>query len=144
MQGLSLFSQTTLYMLLVLIGLLALIVFGWQIQVLRGKEMKNPDGSADNWHEQPIFYGIAVADIFFACPLSIVGIVLVFITPRWGYYLLTWVSFWFVWTNIMTTATSLRFQKPKINLTWFIVFPFGSLVGLAYFTWTVFHFDVIY
>ena len=144
MQTLSLPSQITLYVLLALIGLLALIIWGWQIQVLRGKEMKNPDGSADNWHEQPIFYGMAVADIFFACPVSVIGIALVFVVPRWGYYLLTWVSFWFVWANIMTTATSLRFEKPKINLTWLIVYPFGSLVGLAYFAWTVFHFDIIF
>ena len=144
MQTLSLPSQITLYVLLALIGLLALIIWGWQIQVLRGKEMKNPDGSADNWHEQPILYGMAVADIFLACPLSVIGIVLVFVAPRWGYYLLTWVSFWFVWANIMTTATSLRFEKPKINLTWLIVYPFGSLVGLAYFAWTALHFNIIF
>jgi hypothetical protein len=64
LQELSLLSQITLYILLVLIGLLTLIIWGWQIQVLRGKDMKNPDGSADNWHEQKIFYGISVADIF--------------------------------------------------------------------------------
>jgi len=144
MQALSLPSQITLYVLLALIGLLALIVFGWQVQVLRGKDMKNPDGSADNWHEQKIFYGIAIADIFLACPVSLIGIALVFISPRWGFYLLTWVSFWFVWANTMTTATSLRFEKPKITLTWFIVFPFGALVGLAYFVWTLFHFGVIF
>ena len=144
MQTLSLFSQLTLYVLLVLMGLLALIVWGWQIQVLRGKAMQNCDGSADSWHEQKIFYGIAIADIFLACPLTIIGIALVFTNPRWGYYLLAWVSFWFVWANIMTTSTSLRFEKPKINLTWFVVFPFGSLVGLAYFIWTLFNFDIIY
>ena len=144
MQALSLLSQITLYILLALMGLLSLIILGWQIQVLRGKDMKNPDGSADNCHEQPIFYGIAVADIFLACPLCIIGIVLVFVSPRWGTYLLAWVSFWFVWANTMTTATSLRFQKPKITLAWLLVFPFGALVGLAYFIWTLFHFDIIY
>ena len=137
-------SSVTLYVLLALMGLLGLIVWGWQIQVLRGKEMINPDGSADNWHEQKIFYGISIADIFLACPLSFIGIALVFISPRWGYYLLAWVSFWFFWANIMTTTTSLRFEKPKITLTWLFVFPFGSLVGLAYFVWTLIHFDVIY
>ena len=144
MQELSLLSQMGLYVLLALMGLLALIVWGWQIMVLRGKAMKNPDGSADDWHEQKIFYGIAVADIFLACPASIVGIVLVFASPRWGYYLLAWVSFWFVWANIVTTATSLRFEKPRITLSWFIVFPFGILVGLAYIVWTLAHFDIIY
>jgi len=144
MQELSTLSQITLFVLLALIGLLSLIILGWQIQVLRGKEMKNPDGTADSWQEQKIFYGIAFADIFLACPLSIIGIVLVFVNLRWGAYLLTWVSFWFVWANIMTTATSLRFEKPKITLNWIIVFPFGVLVGLAYFIWTLVHFDIIY
>jgi hypothetical protein len=144
MSELSTLSQVTLYVLLALMGLLTLIIWGWQIQVFRGKDMKNPDGSSDNWHEQKIFYGISVADIFLACPLSVIGIVLVFVSPRWGYYLLTWVSFWFFWANTMTTATSLRFEKPKINLNWFIVFPLGALVGLAYFIWTLFHFDTIF
>lgn len=143
-QNLSLPSQITLYVLMALMGLLALIVWGWQIMILRGKAMQNPDGSADDWHEQKTHYGIAIADIVLACPLTIIGIALVFVSPRWGYYLLTWVSFWFVWANIMTTATSLRFEKPKITLTWLIVFPFGSLVGLAYFIWTLVNFDIIY
>ena len=144
MQELSLLSQISLYLLLTLMGLLALIVWGWQIMVFRGRAMKNPDGSSDDWREQKIFYGIAVADIFLACPAGITGIILVFITPRWGYYLLAWVSFWFVWANIMTTVTSLRFEKPRMTLSWLIVFPFGVLVGLAYIVWTIVHFDTIY
>ncbi len=112
--------------------------------VLKGKAMKNPDGSVDDWHEQKTHYGMAFADVFLACPATIVGIVLVFVSPRWGYYLLALVSFWFVWANIMTTATSLRFEKPRINLVWFITFPFGSLLGLAYIVWTLVHFDNIY
>jgi hypothetical protein len=144
MQSLSTISQITFYVLLVLIGLLTLIIWGWQIQVLRGKAMKNPDGSADDWHEQKIFYGISVADVFVACPLSIIGIVLVFVSPRWGVYLLASVSFWLLWSNVMTTATSLRFEKPRITLNWFIVFPFGALVGVAYLVWTVLHFDIVY
>jgi len=127
-----------------LYGLLALIVWGWQVMVLKGKAMKNPDGSVDDWHEQKTHYGGAFADVFLACPATIVGIVLVFVSPRWGYYLLALVSFWFVWANIMTTATSLRFEKPRINLVWFITFPFGSLLGLAYIVWTLVHFDNIY
>jgi hypothetical protein len=144
MQELTLFSQISLYVLLALIGLLALIVWGWQIMVLQGKTMKNPDGSTDDWHKQKTHYGIAFADIFLACPASIAGIILVFASPRWGFYLLAWVSFWFVWANIMTTVTSLRFEKPRITLSWFIVFPFGALVGLAYIAWTFIHFDTIY
>ena len=102
------------------------------------------DGTADDWHEQKIFYGIAVADLVLACPTTIVGVILVFVAPRWGYYLLALVSFWFLWANIMTTATSLRFEKPEITLEWLIVFPLGSVVGLAYILWSMVHFDAIY
>ena len=144
MQELSLLSRVTLYALLALIGMYALLVWGWQVKVLRGKTMKNPDGSSDDWHQQKTHYGIAVADIFLACPASIAGIFLVFVSPRWGYYLLALVGFWFAWTNIMTTATSLRFEKPKITLNWLIVFPSGILLGLAYIAWTIIHFDIIY
>ncbi len=125
-------------------GLVALILWGWQIMILRGKSFKNPDGSVDDWHEQTTHYGIAFADVFLACPANIAGIILVFVSPRWGYYLLALVSFWYVWANIMTTATSLRFHKPKITPMWFITFPLGTLVGLAYIIWTVVHFDAIY
>jgi hypothetical protein len=44
----------------------------------------------------------------------------------------------------MTTATSLRFEKPKFTLNWIIAFPFGTLVGLAYLAWVVIHFDFIF
>ena len=144
MQELSLFSQVSLYILMGIMGIICLLVWGWQIKVLKGKAMKNPDGSFDNWHEQKTHYGIAFADIFFACPINIAGIVLVFVSPRWGYYLLALVSFWWVWANTMTTSTSLRFEKPKINLNWIIVYPFGILVGLAYILWTILNFDTIY
>jgi len=143
-QELSLVSQVSLYVLLGIMGIICLIVWGWQIRVLKGKAMKNLDGSFDNWHEQKTHYGIALADIFLACPVNIAGIILVFVSPRWGYYLLALVSFWWVWANTMTTATSLRFEKPKITLTWFIVYPFGILVGLAYIVWSIVHFDMIY
>ncbi len=144
MQELSFFSQASLYVLLALIGLLALLIWGWQVMVLQGKVMKNPDGSTDDWHTQKTYYGIAFADVFLACPASIAGIVLVFISPRWGHYLLALVSAWLVWANVMTTATSLRFEKPRMTVNWFITFPFGALVGLLYLVWTLAHFDTIY
>ncbi len=144
MQTLSLSSQIILYVLLGLIGLFSLIIWGWQIMILKGKVIKNPDGSSDGWQEQKTHYGIAVADVFLACPASIIGIALIFVSPRWGFYLLAMVSFWFVWANTMTTATSLRFENPKLTLNWWIVFPTGIFVGLAYILWTVIHFDAIY
>jgi len=139
-----LIDRIILYIIIAIFGLLAIIVFGWQIMVLRGKSMKNPDGSVDDWHEQKLYYGIALADITIAVPLTLVGIVLIFVGSRVGYYLTGLGSFWFLWTNAMTTITSLRFEKPKISLNWFFVFPFGALVALAYIVWTLIHFDTIF
>jgi len=112
--------------------------------VLRGKSMDNPDGTVDDWHEQKLFYGIAVADLTIAIPVTFIGIVLIFIGWRVGYYLTGLASFWFLWANVMATATSLRFEKPKITFSWFIVFPFGALVALAYIVWTLVHFETIF
>ncbi|MFH0789635.1 MAG: hypothetical protein V2B13_18750 [Pseudomonadota bacterium] len=145
MPELSLLSQISLYVLLVLMGLFALLVWGWQFMILRGKSFKNPDGSMDDWHEQKTHYGIAFADVFVACPANIIGILLVFLYPRWGYYLLALVSFWWIWANVMTTATSLRFYNPRHSLIiWLLGYPFGILVGLAYIVWTIIHFNAIY
>jgi len=144
MHEFSLISKISLYLLLSIMGLICMALWIWQFRVLKGRAMKNPDGSTDNWHEQKTHYGIAFADIFITCPINIAGIVLVFISPRWGYYLLALVSFWWVWSNAMTTSTSLRFEKPRITLSWIIVFPFGILVGLAYIVWTIIHFNIIY
>ena len=137
-------SQISLYLLLALMGLFAAIVFGWQIMVLRGRAMKNPDGTVDDWHEQKTHYGIALADVCLACPLCFLGIALVFIVPRWGFYMLAMVAFWFVWANTMTTGTSLRFEKPKLSLSWWVAFPTGIFVGLLFILWTVLHFDLIF
>jgi hypothetical protein len=106
--------------------------------------MQNTDGSTDGWHEQKTHYGIAVADVFLACPAAIIGIFLIFVSPRWGFYLLALVSFWLVWANTMTTATSLRFENPRLTLNWWITFPVGGIVGLAFILWTIIHFEMIY
>ncbi len=143
-QTLSLVSQISLYVLLALMGLYTLLVFGWQIMILRGKAMPNPDGTSDNYHEQKTHYGIALADVFLACPTCFIALACVFISPHWGFFMLAMVSFWFVWANIMTTATSLRFENPKLTLNWLIVFPTGIFLGLATILWTAIHFNTIY
>jgi len=143
-QTLPLASQVSLYVLLILTGLFSLLVFCWQLMILRGKAMPNPDGTSDDYLEQKTHYGIAFADVFLACPASFVAIALVFISPRWGYYLLAMAAFWFVWANLMTTATSLRFENPKLSLNWRIAFPTGIIIGLATILWTVIHFETIY
>ncbi|MBN1200245.1 MAG: hypothetical protein JXJ20_00175 [Anaerolineae bacterium] len=144
MPDLSTFSKLVLYILMALIALFDVVVLYWQIMVLRGGSMKNPDGSVDDWHEQKMLYGIAFADIFVACPVSLAGVILVFISYRWGFYLLALSCFWYVWGNTMTTATSLRFQKPKITPVWFISYPLGILIGLVYIIWTLANFDTIF
>jgi len=139
-----LIGQAILYIIIVLFGLLAIIVFGWQIMVLRGKSVKNADGTADDWHKQKLFYGIALADVTVAIPVTLIGIILIFMGWRIGYYLTGLASFWFLWANIMTTATSLRFEKPKISFNWFIVFPFGAILALAYIIWSLLYFQEIF
>ena len=71
MQELSILSLVTLYVMVVLIGILAIVIWDWQIKVLKGKVMKNPDGSSDNWRDQKSHYGIALSDVFLACPCSL-------------------------------------------------------------------------
>ncbi len=144
MNELTLISRIILYVLLAVMGLFALLVWFWQFGIARGKAFRNPDGSYDDWHAQKCHFGIALADVVVACPLNLLGIALVFIAPRWGCYLVALVSFWWVWANFMTTANSLRFEKPKITFLWFITFPFGFLVGLSYIAWSVANFDAIY
>jgi hypothetical protein len=137
-------AQVTLYVLLFFMGLYSVLVFFWQILVLRGRSMKNPDGSLDDWKEQKNFWGIAIADVFLACPVVFFGIGTALAGIRWGFFLLALVGFWFLWANLMTTANSLRFEKPKITFNWFITFPAGFFVGAAYISWIVVHFDEVF
>ena len=141
---LPLVSRILLYVLLSMIAFLTLAVAWAQVGCIRGRPFQNPDGSADDWREQKIFYGIAWADLTVACPLSLAGLGLTFAVPKFGLLLLTGVSVWLVWANVMTTVTSLRFEKPRITLPWLVVFPFGALVGLAYFVWVLIHFQAMY
>ena len=58
MPELSLFSQISLYLLLIVISLLTMFIWDWQIMILKGKAIKNPDGSSDDWqeHEDTLWY----------------------------------------------------------------------------------------
>jgi hypothetical protein len=138
---LPLTSQITLYALLVLFGLFSGLLLWAQVGTARGRPFQNPDGTRDDWREQKLFFGLAWADIILACPVSFAGIALMFIAPRWGFFLMGMVGFWFLWVNLVTTFTSLRFEKPKITIEWLIVFPFGSILGLSYLVWAALHFD---
>jgi len=144
MEELSVVSKISLFVLLALMAIYTVILYVAQIMILQGKQFKNPDGSVDDWHEQKILYGIAFADITIACPANIAAFVLIFIFPRWGFYLLSLASFWWIWANVMTSATSLRFFNPRFTLMWFIAFLSGALLGIAYIVWTFLNFDLIY
>jgi hypothetical protein len=144
MHALSPISLISFYVLLTLIGVLMLALFVWQVQVLRGKAMMNPDRSVDSWREQRILFGIALADIVIACPLAFAGIALVFMAHPWGILLMAMIAFWMVWINLATTATSLKFERPQITLIWFVTFPFAGLVGLAFLIWIVVHFEAVF
>jgi hypothetical protein len=116
MEELSPPSQISMYVLLAFMGLVGLLIWAWQVMILRGKVFNNPDGSTDDWHDQKTHYGIAFADVFVACPANLIGIALVFVYPRWAYYLLAMVSFWWVWANVMTTAISFAPYRHDIIL----------------------------
>ncbi len=106
--------------------------------------MKKPGVSTEDGHEQPFLYGIALADITVGIPMALTGILLIFIDWRIGYYLTGLASFWFLWANVMTTATSLRHEKPALTISWFVAFPFGAFLGLAYLIWSFLHFQALF
>jgi hypothetical protein len=144
LHGLPLESQAVLYVILSVMAVFTLLVLWAQIGTIRGKPFANPDGTRDDWREQKIFYGIAWADIFVACPVALAALIMIFAAPRLGFYTMGMVSFWFLWANLMTTVTSLRFEKPRITLRWIVVFPLGAVIGLAFIFWTLAHFEAIY
>jgi hypothetical protein len=140
----TLLSKIILYVDLILMGLIGIVVWGWQLQVLRGRTMKNPDGTVDDWHEQKILYGMALADLTVGVPGTLTGIFLIFWGWGLGYYLTGLASFWWLWANVMTTATSLRFEKPRITFIWLVTFPLGAILGGIYILWSIVHFEEIF
>jgi len=149
MDNLSLASLITLYVLTGLYTLIFLGLWWFQIMVLRGKPMQNPDGTYTDWKKPGrtygfSAYGFALADTFVACPLGIIGAILVVLGSRWGVFILALVSFFAVWVNIATTVTSLKFNKPKITVFWFVSYPLGTLLGIAFIIWTIRYFDVVF
>lgn len=131
--GFGFWYQAWFWITMALIVVYTVVLFYRQLRVLRGIRMENPDGSADDWHDQQSHYGIGVADIFLACPASLLAVVLSILELRYGLFLLGAIGFWYIWANIMTTATSMKFHNPKLSFNWWITFPFGSVVGLSAF-----------
>ncbi len=140
----SLLSKIILYGDISIMGVFCLLLGYWQLNVFRGRSMDNPDGSKDDWHEQKILYGIAFCDLAIIIPVALIGITLIFFERAIGYYLTGLVSFWFIWVNLAFTLTSIRFHRPRITCSWILVYPFGLLIGLIYFSWSLVHFDIIF
>jgi hypothetical protein len=137
-------SELTLYVLLLLFGLFTLILGWFQFNVFRGRAMNNPDGTVDDWHEQKILFGMAIGDLVIICPITILSIILILVENEWGFFILSLVSFWYVWVNLAFTLTSLRFENPRITAEWIVAFPFGSILGFAYLVWILINFSVIF
>ncbi len=137
-------SKIILYTDLILMGLFGIALWGCQLWVLSGRAFKNPDGSVDDWHEQKVFYGIALADLTVGVPGTLTGILLIYWGWGLGYYLTGMASFWWLWANVMTTANSLRFEKPKITFFWFVAYPLGAILGGIYILWSMVHFEEIF
>jgi hypothetical protein len=139
-----LWSKLILYLDVGLMGVIAMLLLRWQITVLQGRPMNNPDGTVDDWHGQKILYGIAVADLLLAIPLTLAGVALVFLGLKIGFYIMGMASFWFLWINLATTLTSLRFERPRLTFSWFLVFPLGAILGLIYIIWSLAHFAAVF
>ena len=80
----SLAGRITLYALLATYGLCLVGLWGWQLQVFRGRSMENPDGSVDDWQKEPLCYGIAFADLVFSCPMGLAAIAIILVGWRFG------------------------------------------------------------
>lgn len=62
LEGLPTASTFVFVVLVGLFAFLTLVVAWAQVGCLRGQPFQNPDGTADNWREQKILYGMAWAD----------------------------------------------------------------------------------
>lgn len=144
MVDLPLGSMISLWVLAGLFAAISIALFVAQIYVLSGRAFPNPDGSTDDWHEQPIIFGMALADVIFAVPVTLIGVAMLWVDLKVGVFVLSMSGFWMIYANIFTTATSLRFHKPRLTLVWVLAFPFGIVLGLAMLFWVWWHFALLF
>lgn len=138
-------GRVVLYVIIIPFGIVCVLLWWWQLMIFRGKTFKNPDGSVDSWHDQKLTYGIAVADITISVPTALIAIVLIFMNWRLGYYLMGLAQFWNLWANAMTTATSIRFENPRLHFVpWLLGYPVCLLMGLAYLGWSIYYFPELF
>ncbi len=144
MGDLSLGSMITLWVMAGLFAVISIALFFAQLYVLSGRAFPNPDGSTDDWHEQPIIFGMALADVVFSVPVTLLGVALLWVDLKVGVFVLSMSAFWMIYANIFTTATSLRFHKPRMTLAWVLTFPFGIALGMAMLFWVWWHFTLLF
>ena len=141
--GPSLTSRIILYIMLAIYVIIPVVVLIWQFQVMRGKRIKNPDGEYDDWRKFPMQYGYAVADVFLCSPVAIIGIIMIILNHRFGYYLVALASSVYIWC-FGFMFFELKYHKPRINPTWLVTFVLPPLLSLGFVIWTMIHFDMIY
>jgi hypothetical protein len=143
MADLSLASKIAHWAMVGVLDLGLLVLWGWQLQVFRGRRMKSPDESFDDWHDQPLCYGIALADMTISVPAALLATVLMIRDAAVGFFLYGAVAFWSLWVNLVTTAVSLRFHRPRPTFFWIFAYPFQVALALAYLVWLLVHFRVL-
>jgi hypothetical protein len=141
----SITARIILYVIIVPFALISAALWFYQLMIFRGKSYKNPDGSMDGWEHQRLCYGTALGDIIYSIPLTLTASVFIFTGWRIGYYLMGLAASWCVYINIVTTSTSIRFEKPKESLLlWFFTYPFCAFLGAAYIAWSLYYFPVLF
>ncbi len=124
--------------LLIVILLFAayIIVLGyWQVMVVLGNPMANPDGTVDTIAE-PLTFGFVLADLAVAIPIGILGIIGMLLQKKWGLILSAMFSFFLFYMNVAGTAASLwGGGTDVITLEWLLIYPSGCVVGLAFWIW---------
>ena len=107
----------------------------WQIMVLLGNPMANPDGTVDSLAD-PLFFGFAVADLAVMIPAAILGIVGMLMQKKWGLFLSAMFSFLIFYMSFAVTASSLWSNGFNvITLEWLLLFPSGCVVAVAFWIW---------
>ena len=107
----------------------------WQIMVLLGNPMANPDGTVDTIAE-PLTFGFALADLAIAIPVAILGIVGMLLHKKWGLILSAMFTLFLFYMNFAGTAASLWGSGfDVITLEWLLLYPAGCVVAIAFWIW---------
>ncbi|MCP4231284.1 MAG: hypothetical protein GY771_14200 [bacterium] len=107
----------------------------WQIMVLLGNPMANPDGTVDTI-ANPLTFGFALADLALAIPVAILGIVGMLLQKKWGLFLSAMFTFLMFYMHFAVTASSLWGGGfDVITLEWLLLFPSGCVIAVIFWIW---------